>query len=58
MVEELASCPPHLWLTFQAVRKEVLSFWAYLFWDGRLMAHPYSIHYLEVMLKFMPGPLQ
>ena len=58
MVEELASCPSHLWVTFQAMRQKIFPFWAYPVWDGRFMTHSYSVHDLEVVFKFMPGPLK
>lgn len=58
MVEELAGCPPHLWVTFQAVAKEVFPFWTHFVRNWRFMTHPHSVHDLEVVLIFVPRPLQ
>ena len=58
MIEELAGRPPHLWVTFQAVAKEVFPFWAHFVRNGRFMTHPHFIHDLEVVLIFVPRPLQ
>lgn len=58
MIEELAGRPPHLWVAFQAMAKEVFPFRAHFVRNRRLMTHPHFIHDLEVVLVFMPRPLQ
>lgn len=58
MIEKLAGRPPHLWVTFQAVAKEVFPFGAHFVRNRRFMTHPHFIHDLEVVLIFMPRPLQ
>lgn len=58
MIKKLAGRPPHLWVAFQAVAKEVLPFWAHFVRNRRFMTHPHFIHDLEVVLIFVPRPLQ
>lgn len=58
MVEQLAGGPPRPGLALQAVRKEVLPFWAQPVRNGGLMPHSHLVHDLEVVFIFMPRPLR